>query len=279
MRKLVSINWLWRYRVWNFFHDSIWVLPVLAILAAMIIVRVVYRLERSTGWTWDVEPSTALLILGTMASSMFTFIVFISSALLLAVQLASAQLTPRIIAFIFRDPVVKAALAAFVFSFTFTLGVIVRTKGPVPLIAGTIAGYGSLVSLCIFLYLLDHMGKMLRANGALRSIGKMGRRVIKSVYPRSTESPRPSPKVADILTTEPTQTITSKREGSVLGFDIAGLIALAQRFDCIIEVVPQVGDFVTAGDPLFRTYRGGTTLSVSALRDSIAIGNERTFDQ
>src|SRR5438105_2566570 len=105
MRQLVFNNWLWRYRVRNFFHDSIWVLPVVGIIAAMILVRVVYAIERSIGWTWNVEPSTALVVLGTMASSMFTFIVFLSSALLLAVQLASAQLTPRIIAFIFRDPV------------------------------------------------------------------------------------------------------------------------------------------------------------------------------
>lgn len=255
-------------------------LPVLGILSAMILVRVVYAAERSwLGLKWDVEQSTALMVLGTMASSMFTFIVFLSSALLLAVQLASAQLTPRIIAFIFRDPVVKLSLAAFVFSFTFTLGVIVRTKDSVPLIAGTIAGYGSLASLGIFLYLLDHMGKMLRANGALRSIGKMGRRVIKSAYPRSDESLRPSPKASDILTTEPTRTIMSKREGAVLGFDAAGLIAHAKQSDCIIEIVPQVGDFVTADDPLFRTYHGGAKLSDSALRDSIAIGPERTFDQ
>jgi uncharacterized membrane protein len=279
MRQLVFTNWLWRYRVRNFFYDSIWVLPVVGITAAMILVRVVYAIERQLGWTSDVDPNTALMFLNTMASSMFTFIVFLSSALLLAVQLASAQLTPRIIAFIFRDPVVKAALAVFVFSFTFTLAVILRTKGPVPLIAGTIAAYGSLASLVIFLYLLDHMGKMLRANGALRAIGVMGRRVIKSVYPRFTETPRRSPKPADILITEPTRTITSSREGAVLGFDTSGLIALAQQHDCIIEIVPQVGDFVTAGEPLLRTFHGGENLSESALRDSIAIGSERTFDQ
>src|SRR3954469_7846666 len=197
MRQLVSINWLWRYRFRSALRETLWIFPVLGVFVAMVAVRLVALLDRSLGWQSNVRPETALVVLGTMASSMFSFIVFLSSALLLSVQLASAQLTPRIIAYIFRDPVVKAALAAFVFSFTFTLGVIVRTKGPVPLIAGTIAGYGSLVSLCIFLYLLDHMGKMRRANGALRSIGKMGRRVIKSVYPRSTESPRPSPKVGD----------------------------------------------------------------------------------
>ena len=61
-------------------------------------------------------------MLGTMASALFTAIVFVCSALLVAVQLASAALTPRIIAFIFQDPVIKFSLTLLVFAFTFSLG-------------------------------------------------------------------------------------------------------------------------------------------------------------
>jgi uncharacterized membrane protein len=279
MRQLVPINWLWRYRARNAMRDTLWILPILGMLAAMVTVRIVESIDRSFGWQSDVRPETALVVLGTMASSMFSFIVFLSSALLLSVQLASAQLTPRIIAFLFRDPVMKLALATFVFAFTFTVAVLVRIKDSVPMMAGTIASYAALASLCFFLYLLDHMGKILRANGALRSIGIRGRGVIESVYPRSIEAPNPLRTPADILTTEPTQTITSRREGAVLGFDTAGLICLGRRYDCIIEIVPQVGDFVTAGDPLFRTFQGGADLPDHLLRNSIAIGRERTFRQ
>jgi uncharacterized membrane protein len=63
-----------------------------------------------------------------MASSMFTFIVFVSSALLVSVQLASSQLTPRIIAIVFKDPLTRFSLTAFVFFFTFSLGALVRIK-------------------------------------------------------------------------------------------------------------------------------------------------------
>src|SRR4051812_11784636 len=125
MRQLVSINWLWRYRVRNSMRETLWILPVLGMLAAMVAVRLVESVDRSLGWQSNVRPETALVVLGTMASSMFSFIVFISSALLLSVQLASAQLTPRIIAYLFRDPVMKIALATFVFSFTFTVAVLV----------------------------------------------------------------------------------------------------------------------------------------------------------
>ena len=72
-----------------------------------------------------------------MASSMFTFIVFVSSALLVAVQLASAQLTPRIIAIVFKNPVTKFSLTVFVFTFTFTLAVLVRIGTSVPLLTAS----------------------------------------------------------------------------------------------------------------------------------------------
>ena len=37
------------------------------------------------------------------------------------------------------------------------------------------------------------------------------------------------------------------RTGVVLAFDVAGLARLARRADCLLEFVPQVGDFVTWG--------------------------------
>ena len=46
----------------------------------------------------------------------------------------------------------------------------------------------------------------------------------------------------------------------------------------MIELVPQVGSFVARGDPLFRV-RGGGPVDAGALRDSIAIGPERTMEQ
>jgi uncharacterized membrane protein len=78
---------------------------------------------------------------------------------------------------------------------------------------------------------------------------------------------------------DPTSTIRNRKDGVVLAFDIRGLVALAERADCVIEMVPQVGDFVAVGDPLFRIYQGGTSLSADALCQSVAVGQERTLEQ
>ena len=100
--------------------------PLLSMLAALGAASLLSWLEEAMGWESGLDPGAAQTVLATLASSMFTFIVFVSSALLVAMQLASAQLTPRIIALVFRDPVTKGSLAVFVFTFTFSLAALVR---------------------------------------------------------------------------------------------------------------------------------------------------------
>jgi uncharacterized membrane protein len=251
-------------------------------LAALIGARSLHGIEKAYGWESNLPPGTAQAVLGTMASSMFTFIVFVSSALLVAVQLASSQLTPRIIGIVFRDPITKGALVVFVFTFTFTLGVLVRITDSVPLLTTYIAGYSSLASLGVFLYLIDHVGKALRPSGALWAVAYLGRQVIESVYPRfladsSTTAIEPLPH--PMMERMTSSTILNRKDGVVLAFDIPGLVSLAQRTDCVIEMVPQVGDFVAIGDPLFRIYGGKTSLPAEALYQSVAVGQERTMEQ
>jgi uncharacterized membrane protein len=70
------------------------------------------------------------------------------------------------------------------------------------------------------------------------------------------------------------------KSGVVLAFDGRGLTELAARNGCIIELVPEVGDFLAVGEPLFRLYGAGAgTVSEQALRASVATGIERTMEQ
>jgi uncharacterized membrane protein len=149
------------------------------------------------------------------------------------------------------------------------------------LITTYVAAYGSLASLAVFFYLIDHLGKTLRPSGALQAVAWAGSRVVESVYPQrlgQLTDTRP-PTTAFVPPGEPTATVTSPADGVVLAFDQRGLLSLAQHADCLIEMVPQVGDQVATGDPLFRVFQGGAALPASAMRESIAIGQERTLEQ
>jgi uncharacterized membrane protein len=274
------MTWLQRYKIHYYVRNSIWILPTLSMLAAFAAAPVVHRLEIAMGWQSKISPDAARAVLGTLAPSMFTFIVFVSSALLVAVQLASAQLTPRIIALVFRDPEMRYSLTIFVFSFTFSLGALVRIDDSVPLLTEKLAAFSCAASLIVFLYLIDHVGKALRPSGALRAAADLGRRVIETVYPRKLSQAGSASRVWSAATAgPPTLTVTSLSHGAVLAFDIEGLVEMARSANCVIEMVPQVGDFVAIDDPLFRIYQGGANIDIARLRQSIAVGQERTMER
>jgi uncharacterized membrane protein len=275
------MTWLQRYRIRHYVQTSIWIPPVLSTLAAIAAVRLLYWIQLDVGWESPVTADTARAVLGTMAASLFTAIVFVCTALLVAVQLVSAALTPRIIGIVFRDPITKFALTLLVFVFTFSLSALIRISSIVPLLTTHVAAYSCVVCLAVFFFLIDHLGRALRPSGALRAVAWLGRRVIESVYPQRLADLKAgaAPETARAPDGEPTATIYNPTDGVVLAFDEKGLLNLARRADCIIEMVPQVGDHVAAGDPLFRIYQGGTALPADALCQSVAVGQERTLEQ
>jgi uncharacterized membrane protein len=274
------MTWFQRYRVRRYIADSLWILPVLSIAVALGAVYLLNRVDAALGWTSNIQAEAARSVLSALAAAMFTLIVFVSSALLVAVQLASGQLTPRVIAIVFKDTITKFSLSAFAFTFTFTLAALLGVTEFVPRITSRVAGYGCLASLAVFFFLIDHIGKALRPSWAARAVAFLGRAVIESVYPRRISESRDSERdPAEVLQDEPSSTITSAADGVVLAFDVLGLVRLAERADCVIELVPQVGDFVATGDPLFRIFGGGATLAAEPLRGSVALGQERTLEQ
>jgi uncharacterized membrane protein len=274
------MSWLRRYRIQLYLRNSIWVFPALSIVAGLAAVRLLTGLDRALGWELSISRETAMTVMGTVAASLFTLLVLVCSAVLVAVQLASAQLTPRIIALVYRNPFRKIALSLFAFTFTFSVGVLPRLEGAVPWLTVYVAAYGFLLNLALFLFFVDGMGKTLRPSSALRSIALMGREVVRTVYPRPLDELHGvPPEPLKVFENEPRYTIVSAADGAVLAFDLKGLISLAEQSNCLIELVPEVGDFVAAGDPLFRIFQGGDTLSEEALLDSVMLGPERTLEQ
>lgn len=274
------MSWLTRHNLKLYLRNSIWILPVVSIFAGLLMVSAVNRIDSALAWELSLKPDTARTVIGTVAASMFTLVVVASSAVLVAVQLGSAQLTPRIILLVYRSRVRKLCVSAFVFTFTFSVGVLVRIDNSVPLLSSYLAAYGFLFNLALFLYFLDGVGKALRPSSALRVVGLLGREVVQSVYPSKLKrEPLSVQTSAEQLHDNPTRVIHNEEDGVVLAFDQKGLISLAERSNCVIELVPQVGDFIAEGDPMFRVYGGGEALSAETLRSSVALGQERTLEQ
>jgi uncharacterized membrane protein len=154
-----------------------------------------------------------------------------------------------------------------------------RIDESAPRIASYAAAYGFLLDLALFILFIDHIGKMLRPSSAVRAVALLGRGVIRSVYPMMLQPDSIGPASLKTLTTEEPRTVFSRIDGAVLAFDTKGLVRLAQRFKCLIELVPEVGQFVAEGDPLFRVYGGREGPTDTRLQNSVAHGEERTLEQ
>jgi uncharacterized membrane protein len=179
------MTWLQRYRLRHFLRVSFWYVPVVWIVAAVVAVPAMRWLDQQTGWSWfNFTPEGARGILTGSASSLLTFVVFAVSTLLLAVQLAASQLTPRIINFIFSLRKVQVSVGVFVFAYAFTLGALGRIEAQhVPQLLVFVALLISLISIGLFLWFVPEVSANLQPVAVLRHMWEQGRMVIDRVYP------------------------------------------------------------------------------------------------
>ena len=92
------MTWLDRYRLREFAGSSFWLFPSLALLVAWLTGKAVLWFVPDPHWPRfdDSDMEGMRVSMAAFASSMLTFMVYAVSALLLAVQLASGQITPRL---------------------------------------------------------------------------------------------------------------------------------------------------------------------------------------
>ena len=275
--------WIHRYRVRNYIKSSMWIVPLFFMFLALIFAPILRKVDTHFKWTFfSFGPEGARAIAEGLAASTFSFTVFVFSMLLVAVQIASAQLSPRIIATtVLKDRPAKLALGIFIFSYIYSLAVLGRIEESVPQFSIMITIISSLVSIGVFLYLIDYVGKALRPISIAERVGAEGSKVVERVYPRLiTEATDTQSETGDFKFEKPTRVIHHiGRSNVILALDVHGLTAAAQRAESLILLVPQVGDFVARGEPLFLVLHGTKTIDERVLHNSIALGPERTLEQ
>jgi uncharacterized membrane protein len=136
-----------------------------------------------------------------------------------------------------------------------------------------------LASIATFLFLIDYAARLLRPVSIVWRVGEEGLAVIKHVYPDLVEEvpvPSPSPQHPGA----PRRVVFHPgRSGVVLAVNLQALIALARNAGGVIEVVPLVGDFMAAGDPVFRLHGSASDIDDRQLTALVALGAERTIEQ
>ena len=279
----LSMSWIFRRRLRNFLRSSLWVVPAISTLAAVLSVPVARMLDRKLGLEFfHYSPDGARALANIVAAAMLSFVVFFFSVLLLTVQIASSTLSPRIIARPFRSRTLKTSLGLFVFTLIYSMAVVSRgTEGKVGQLTTVIVVILTIISICVFLYVVEHVSKQLRPVTVMADVASEGLQVIRAVYPKIFgQNGEDEGESSEAFRDVPSRVILhGGKPGVVLALDIDTLVDFAILGACTIEVVPQVGDFVATEDPVFRLYGGGTAIGSKELLRHIALDRERTLEQ
>jgi uncharacterized membrane protein len=276
------MSWSRRYAIKSYLLSAIWTAPVIALAIEQVTFRLAYVYQLDFGGI----PGFILAREGTIAvaeyviASSIAFIVFTFSSLIVAIQVASGQLSPRIIATtLLRDRVIRWSVGLFVYALLLAIGVKARID-TVPRFLVSIMGILGLASVIVFMFLIDYAAKLLRPVSIVWRIAQRGITVIDDVYPNPVPA-SPLPTHAPEALGPPERTISHLGISAVvIAVNVKALLAEATRADAVIELVPRVGDFVASGDPLFQLRgRGAIKVDERCLHGQVAFGRERTIEQ
>ena len=163
---------LQRYR--RYTSQALWVVPFSAIILELILYRLVHALDDMLGWQLQrFSAAGAQALLETVITMTLSFVVFTFGSLLVAIQVAGGQLTPRVIATtLLRDNVVRYTVGLFVFTLLFAISALNRIKGTGDQLV-LCCGWGARPALDGSLSLLD---RLCSATVAARQHSVPGRR-------------------------------------------------------------------------------------------------------
>ena len=257
-------------------------MPLAAAVAAVLFHRLIWEFDLWTRWELlGFTPDGARAVVGAITASGLTFIIFLLGMLFIAVQIAAGQLTPRITARVFEARASKISLGFFIFTYVFSIGVGGRLVEPIPQFAVLLAVFFTLVSIGLFLFLVGFTGKGIRPISVYAKVADETIRVVEGLYPALLTESKGALDVEPFFpSAKPSARIHHRgRSGVFRAFDAEGLAEAARKYDCVIHLIPQVGDFVVKGDPLFYIYPNGGIVPERELQQSVAFGPDHKLEQ
>ncbi|WP_029432271.1 DUF2254 domain-containing protein [Blastococcus sp. URHD0036] len=266
-------------------RTSLWLIPLLCVLAGVLVALGTLWLDRRSDYTLVPQsvtgtPSDASTILSVFASGMLSLTTLVLTVTLVVVQLAMGQFSPRIVAALLTDRFSQFAIGLFGATFVVAVLTIREIRGSdtgsVPGLSVLLAYLLMAASLGTLILFVHHSGQTMRATGLIDLVGDRTRDLIESSFPAASPP-------ADGSETGPS-VVPAREPGNVVRVDRAALVAAARRADCVLELVPVVGDFVPGGAPLFRVHPGpqraqdgapGARLDADEVARLVLVGPER----
>jgi uncharacterized membrane protein len=269
-----------RWKLVSHIRGSLWFVPVLCVLAGAAISFGTIALDRLFDYqaiptSVSGHPAAAISILSTVAVSMVSLTALVLTITMVVVQLAMGQFSPRIVQRILRDKPSQLAIGLFVATFVhaiLTLREVTNNgdgTGHVPGLAVLTAFLLVLASISVLVVYVQHLGQSLRVSALIELVGDDTRGLVDRIYPEK-RPPGDEPQIERL--------VRARESGVITGIGYEELVDEAYRVDCVLELVPSLGDFVPADAALFRVHGEATGLKEDKLHGALALKLERTLD-
>lgn len=276
---MFSSRW---FKIWLSMRSSLWLIPVLCVLIGAVISLLTLALDRANDYDLVGEsvvgtPDAALAILQTVAASMVSLTALVLTIVLVVVQLAMGQFSPRIVQRLLRDRPSQFAIGLFVATFVHTLLAIrevdlgdTEHPGHVPGVAVIATFALALASIAVLVMYVHHVGQALRVSALVELAGNQTRRLLDKMYPDRGD---PYPDEMD------PSVVTAIKSGVLSTVWPHRLVDAAVEGDCRLELVPAMGDFVPAGGRLFLIHGEASRLDLKKVNDCVILSMERSLVQ
>jgi uncharacterized membrane protein len=261
-----------RFRLRHLAQTRLWLLPLACVLAGIGLAVALVSVDQSSGYHTvgtEVTGSAASVqtILTVASTALVTLTSVVLSLTLVAVQLAMGQFSPRIVRAILHDRRSQLAVGLFIGTFAYSMTVLreVDVSSGASQLPGLaiVVNYGLILSSIVVLVLyVHHTAQSIRVGGLIGWVADATRDEVDRLYP-AAPMPRDDPSV-----------VAAPDYGVITKLPHRVLVEIAEEADCVLELVPAMGDFVPRGGPLFRVrgslpepHRSAAALSVIVERE------------
>jgi uncharacterized membrane protein len=256
---------------------GLWFVPLACVLAGVALSLSTIAIDRAFDYELVPQwisggPDAAIEILGTVAASMVSLAALVLTITMVVVQLAMGQFSPRIVQRILEDKPSQLAIGIFVGTFAHAILALREVQsageGVVPGLAVVVAFVLVIISIMVLVWYVDHIGRSLRVSALIELVGTDTRKLLDALYIDHGVPPRFQ-----------RPTICAARSGVITQIDHQALVQIAQAGNCVLKLVPALGEFVPAGAALFEISGEIERVDAAAAIRSIKFGLERTLDQ
>jgi uncharacterized membrane protein len=273
-------------------RHNFWVLPAVGIAAAAVLGLVLPRwdqhLHLADAITFNGEADTARGLLQAIVGVAVSVAGISFSVIVVALVLASQQLSPRVLRSFQRDLVNQAVLAVFlgtaIYSTVVLSAIDEDASDPVPEFAITVAMILAAVSLGLFVLFLHHILRSLNASAVIRRIAAEGQQATEAPYPRAAGSNAEDLEQAERVVRERREKwirhdVHAPRAGYLATVEAGELVELASAADALIEQRCAIGDFAVTGAPIASIWAADRPDELARRTSSAFVLNEeRTVD-